>query len=68
MEYQKADNRHPRMGLDNKICINPAYWCRLHEVWLSENDVIRKQCKNKLSSDMIGTYRCHCLKEKRLEN
>jgi len=64
MEYQKADNRHPRMGLDNKICINPKYWCRLHEVWLSEKDVIHKQCKNKLTSDMIGVYRCHCLEEK----
>ena len=39
MTYQIADQRHPFMGLDNKICKNPAYWCRLHQVCLSDDDV-----------------------------
>lgn len=40
--YQKADHRNPKMGLDNQICNNPKYWCRLHQVWLSEADVEKK--------------------------
>lgn len=31
------------MGLDNKICKNPIYWCRLHQIWLSEDDAKKKQ-------------------------
>ena len=64
MKYKKADAKHPRMGLDNKICKNPVYWCRLHEVWLSEEDVIRKKCMNKPTYDMIGTVRCGNLERK----
>lgn len=64
MPYLKADKRHPFMGLDNKICKNPIYWCRLHQIWLSEDDVKRKQCKNKKTFDMIDTYRCSCLEKK----
>ena len=58
MEYKKADLRNPRMGLDNKICTNPKYWCRLHQVWLSEEDVNRKSCRHKMTFDMMSTYRC----------
>lgn len=58
MAYQIAYQRHPFMGLDNKICKNPVYWCRLHQVWLSEDDVKKKQCKCKRTFDMVGTYRC----------
>jgi hypothetical protein len=64
MTYQIADKRNPFMGLDNKICRNPMYWCKLHQVWLSEDDVERKHCKCKLTFDMIGTYRCGCLERK----
>lgn len=64
MTYQIADQRHPFMGLDNKICKNPAYWCRLHQVWLLEEDVKRKQCKNKSTFDMLGVYRCRCLERR----
>lgn len=64
MTYQIADKRNPYMGLDNKICRNPVYWCRLHQVWLSEDDVERKRCKCKMTFDMIGTYRCSCLERK----
>lgn len=53
------------MGLDNKICENPVYWCRLKQVWLSEEDVQKKQCKNKLTFDMIGYSRCGNLVKKR---
>lgn len=64
MQYRKADSRHPLMGLGNKICKNPKYWCRLHEVWLSEEDVKKKKCMEKLSFDMLSTYKCGCLKKK----
>lgn len=64
MEYTKADARHPRMGLDNKICIEPKYWCRNHQVWLSENDVQRRQCRQQMSHDMIGVSKCTNLEER----
>lgn len=68
MTYQRADSKNPYIGLDNKICRNPAYWCRLHQVWLSEDDVERKKCKRKTTFDMISTYRCLCLERKVLKN
>lgn len=64
MEFKKADLRNPRMGLDNKICIHPTYWCRLHEVWLSEDDVKKKNCRNKPTFDLISTMRCTNLEKK----
>lgn len=64
MTYQIADQRHPFMGLDNKICKNPTYWCRLHQVWLAEEDVKRKKCKCKDDFDLIGTHRCGNLEYK----
>lgn len=67
MTYQIADKRNPFMGLDNKICKNPVYWCRLHQVWLSDDDVKKKQCKCKLTFDMVGTYRCGNLVKKAIE-
>lgn len=59
-----ANQRHPRMGLNNKLCINPKYWCSLHQVWLSEEDVRRKGCRNKPSFDMMNTQVCSNLQEK----
>lgn len=64
MTYITADQINPYMGLDNKICKNPTYWCRLHQVWLSEEDVKRKKCKNKPTFDMIGVHRCGCLERR----
>lgn len=61
MTYLTANAKNPYMGLDNKICKNPTYWCRLHQVWLSDEDVKRKKCKNKPTFDMIGVHRCGCL-------
>ena len=58
MEYKIADARNPNMGLNNKPCDNPKYWCRLHQVWLSEKDVEQKHCKSKQTIDMIGTRPC----------
>lgn len=62
-EYLKAeeDGKNRKMGLNNTICENPAYWCRLHKVWLSKEDTEKKTCLNKLTADMITTYRCHNL-------
>ncbi len=64
MTYLTADAKNPYMGLGNKICKNPTYWCRLHQVWLSEEDVKRKKCKNKPTFDMIGVHRCGCLERR----
>lgn len=66
MKYLVADKRNPFMGLNNKICENPAYWCRLHQVWLSENDVNRKNCKRKPDFDMIGAHLCKNLERKEM--
>ena len=66
-QYKKADARNPYMGLDNMICKDPVYWCRLHEVWLSEKDVQKKKCKERLTLDMIEARRCTCLDDKRKE-
>ena len=63
-QYKRANkwaNKGDTIGLDNKICINPMYWCRRHEVFLSESDVERRHCLNKLSFDMRGYYSCSCL-------
>lgn len=64
MKYLIADQRHPFMGLNNKICKNPIYWCRLHQVWLSEGDVKRKHCMNKISYNMMEKYKCGNLERK----
>lgn len=60
----RADTRNPWMGLNGVVCKKPAYWCRLHEVWLSEEDVERKRCRAKPTYDMIATRRCNCLEHK----
>ena len=64
MKYKIADARNPNMGLNNKTCNDPKYWCRLHQVWLSESDVKSKHCKGKPTMDMIGTRLCTNLVEK----
>lgn len=58
MTYLISNIKNPYMGLDNKICKNPTYWRRLHQVWLSEEDVKKKQCNCKQTFDMVVTYRC----------
>lgn len=63
-KFPKADTRNPWMGLDGKICNAPAYWCRMHEVWLSVEDVQRKKCLAKLTYNMLATYKCNCLERK----
>ncbi len=62
--YPKADTRNPWMGLDGIICVNPAFWCRMHEVWLSEEDVAKKKCRARLTYDMMATRKCNCLERK----
>ena len=65
MTFLKADNnKNQYMGLNNKICKNPVYFCKAKQVWLSEEDVQRKQCFCKLSFDMIERRKC-CSIEKR---
>lgn len=66
--YQKADYRSPYMGLDNKVCECPAYWCRLHEIWLSEEDVLKKKCFCKPTFDMLGVRKCGNIERREVSN
>lgn len=66
MELLKADTRNPFMGLNNKVCEKPKYLCRLHQVWLSVDDVKRKRCANKPTWDMIGVRLCTNLSKREL--
>lgn len=52
------------MGLNNRVCQNPKYYCRLHRVWLSDGDVKKKRCKEKPDFDMIGVHLCKNLEKK----
>lgn len=63
MEYKKAIKGKTFIGLNEKICRHPKYWCRLHEIYLSEQDAIKKHCKNKSTVDMLSHYRCGNLEE-----
>ena len=58
MEYKISDARNRNMGLNNMTCKDPKYWCRLHQVWLSEKDAEHKKCNNKTDIYMIDTRRC----------
>lgn len=62
-QWKTADEgtKNEKMGLNNKICENPAYWCKSHRIWLSEDDVKLKNCKEKPTMDMIGKNRCNSL-------
>ena len=63
-QTHKADCKNPWMGLDGQICKNPAYWCRLHEVWLSQSDVEKKKCNSKMTFDMLSVRKSNCLEKK----
>lgn len=63
-QWARADNRNPFMGIGNKICENPKYWCRLHEVWLSEEDAANKKCFCKPTFDLISVRKCGCIEVK----
>ena len=62
--YMKATQSN--MGLNNTVCQYPKYWCRLHQVWLSDDDVRKKQCNCKLSYDMMSVRTCNCLETRNL--
>lgn len=61
--YKKAIKGKFFMGLNNRICYDPKYWCRLHEIYLSEKDVERKHCKCKCSANLLDTYICGNLED-----
>lgn len=62
--WKKANNSNPYMGIGNKICKNPKYWCRLYQVWLSEEDAINKKCFCKPTPDMMFERKCNCIEIK----
>lgn len=59
MEYRNKKY----IGLNNEICIFPAFWCPVHQVWLSEKDV-KKKCLHKKSFDMMEESACKSLQLK----
>lgn len=63
IRYKKAVKNKSYIGLNNQICKRPKYWCRLHEIYLSEEDAKKKSCKCKLTYDMLGTYKCNDLED-----
>ena len=52
-----------KMGLDDKICEDPKYFCMCHKVYLSDADVERKSCMHKMTPDMMGFVKCRWLME-----
>jgi hypothetical protein len=52
------------IGLDGKPCTNPVYYCRSHQLYLSEKDVEVKGCLCKPTYDMIYFRRCKWLVNK----
>ena len=64
--YMIADQRNPYMGLNNKVCKEPVYWCKNHKIWLSEEDVTLKHCKEKPTFDLLGVSKCNGLVENRV--
>lgn len=52
-------NTYP--GLNNQNCQNPKYYCKSHQVYLSDDDVRKKKCLAKMTPDMISTCRCNWL-------
>lgn len=62
--WTKADFRNPYMGIENRICKNPKYWCRLHQVWLSEEDAISRKCFCRPTYDLISVRKCNCIETK----
>lgn len=61
-----ADFRNPWMGLNGHRCKHPAYWCRSHKVWLSEEDVKSKHCFQKLTYNMLDTHKCLCIERREI--
>ena len=49
------------MGLNNQLCSDPKYYCKIHLVYLSDKDVAKKKCLCKSTFDMLGTQRCKSL-------
>lgn len=49
------------MGLNNQMCLDPKYYCKIHHVYLSDEDAANKKCMCKPTFDMIGTTRCKSL-------
>lgn len=59
----KISSEHVTMGLDNKVCDNPVYYCALKQVYLTNDDVRRKRCLNLPTFDLLGTTRCTSLRD-----
>ncbi len=46
------------LGLFNKECSDPKFYCRCHGLFLSEKDVEMKKCYHKPTKDMISEMVC----------
>lgn len=62
--WAKADFRNPCMGIENRICKNLKYWCRLHQVWLSEEDAVNRKCFCRPTYNLMFERKCNCIEIK----
>ena len=46
------------LGLFDKECSDPKFYCRCHNLFLSESDVEFKKCYHKPTKDMISEMVC----------
>lgn len=59
--YKTTSTKEKYMGLNNKVCKDPVYFCPNHQIYLSESDAKEKGCFNKPTFDLISTRRCPAL-------
>lgn len=50
-----------KIGLNNIECLNPQFYCKSHNVYLSQADAEKKGCFKKLSADMMEERLCKSL-------
>lgn len=50
-----------KIGLNNKVCKNPKYFCMCHKIYLSDDDIQLKNCQHKLTRDMMAYQNCNWL-------
>jgi DNA-binding cell septation regulator SpoVG len=55
------------VGLYNQPCRKPVAFCLSKKVYLSEEDIRRKKCRNKPTFDMIGEFKCNWLQPVQME-
>lgn len=63
MDYKNiySDKNNAQMGLNNKKCNSPKYFCLSKKIFLSADDVATKSCFHKVNADMLSEQKCNWL-------